>query len=52
MEFMDIDETIDNPLYTKKVSVLFDMLNEFRIYSLRSEIIDLSNEHQDIIINR
>lgn len=47
-----IDETIDNPLYTKKVSVLFDMLNEFRIYSLRSEIIDLSNEHQDIIINR
>lgn len=47
-----IDETIDNPLYTKKVSVLFDMLNEFRIYSLRSEITDLSNEHQDIIINR
>lgn len=46
-----IDETIENEKYTKKVTVLFDSLNEFRINSQRNEILAIGNARPDIILN-
>lgn len=43
-----IDETINNTLYTKKVCICFDRLNQFRIKSTRKDFIDGIAKRDDI----
>ena len=43
-----IDETLDNSLYTKAVSVCFDGLDRIRVRSDREEILALGRERDDI----
>ena len=45
-----INESIEDPKYTKCVSIVFDYKNEFRVYSQRSEILQLKNECPEINI--
>lgn len=47
-----LDETIDNPLYTKAVSIHFDGLDQTRIISRRSEVLALSQDRTDMIFGR
>ncbi len=44
----EIDETLNN-LYTKKVSVCFDGLGQYRIKTNRTEVLSLSTKRKDII---
>ena len=46
-----IDETINISPYTKKVSIVMDYLNEFRVYSNRNEILTLVHSNPNIHIN-
>ena len=47
----EIDETINISPYTKKVSIVMDYLNEFRVYSNRNEILTLTHNNPNIHIN-
>lgn len=47
-----IDEHPKAAQYTKKVSVVFDFLNQFRIRTSREEILELSNHSSDLIIEK
>lgn len=47
----EIDETINISPYTKKVSIVMDYLNEFRVYSNRNEILTLTHNNPNIQIN-
>lgn len=47
----EIDETINISPYTKKVSIVMDYLNEFRVYSNRKEILTLTHNNPNIHIN-
>ena len=47
-----LDETIDNSLYTKSVSICFDGLNQIKVRSDREEILSLSAERNDIAFFR
>lgn len=43
-----IDETTDNTLYTKKISIRFDFLNQICIESNRTELHNIASIRQDI----
>lgn len=47
-----IDERPQNSEYTKKVSIVFDFLNQFRIYTSREEILDIREQTSDVIIEK
>ena len=47
-----LDETIDNSLYTKSVSICFDGMNQIKVRSGREEILSLSAERNDIAFFR
>lgn len=47
-----IDEHPQNAEYTKKVSIVFDFLNQFRVYTSRKEILDITEQTSDVIIER
>ena len=44
-----MNECIDNPTYTKVVSICFDNLGQIRVNTRRPEILDLSKERTDIL---
>ena len=46
-----IDELVEDERFTKMVSVQFDSLNQFRIYTKRTEILELERSNPRLIIN-
>lgn len=44
-----LDETIDNELYTKGISIRFDNRSQTRIISNRTEVLNLSKDRTDIV---
>lgn len=47
-----IDETTGNEHYTKKISIMFDCMNEFRVNSQREEVLAISHNRPDIVFNQ
>ena len=47
-----IDEHPHNSEYTKKVSIVFDFLNQFRIHTSREELLEITGQTSDIIIEK
>ena len=47
---LQIDETVQNDLYSKKVSIYFDKLCEYRIKTTRPEVCSATSERYDIKI--
>lgn len=45
-----LDEAIDNESYSKKVSICFDGLNQYRIHTQRDEILSILNNRNDLIL--
>lgn len=46
-----IDETINATTYTKKITICFDGLTQFRVKSNRDEVIAISSQRNDIILD-
>lgn len=44
-----IDETTGIKHYTKKISIMFDCMNEFRVNSQRKEVLAISHNRPDIV---
>lgn len=44
-----INEKINSTAFTKKITIAFDGLNQFRVKSRRNDIIDVSSQRNDII---
>lgn len=45
-----VDETLENESYTKKVSVCFDRLNEYRVHTDRKEVKNKLKQRDDVVI--
>ena len=45
-----IDEKLNNDFYTKKLTISFDRLNQVYIKSRRKEVLELSSQRLDIVI--
>ena len=45
-----LDEAINNENYSKKVSICFDGLNQYRIHTQRDEILNILNNRNDLIM--
>lgn len=45
-----LDEAINNQSYSKKVSVCFDGLNQYRIHTKRDEILNILKNRKDLIL--
>ena len=46
----EIDEILDNTDYTKKVSIVLDSLNQYRIHSNRANILDVVRHNPNIVM--
>jgi len=47
---LEIEEITDNMLFTKRVSLVFDKLHQYRIKTMRKDVIDVLSSRKDIIV--
>lgn len=45
---IEIDEKIENEIFTKKISIYFDKLNEYRIKTNRQDVVKICNNRAEI----